>query len=110
MLMLMSLCARSVSSEREKGLPVFLAVFSTIIVIVLYVATSGAAKRSAEKMRNEVRPEKILVAYKGLCPYYDSSISIKADVLGDDCPACHKRIVIRDSKFYSVDTPISGLK
>ncbi len=25
------------------------------------------------------------------------------------CPVCHKRIVIRDSKFYSVDTPISGL-
>ena len=112
LLMLMALCVGSLgetASEKDKGFPLFFAVFSAIVVIVLYVATSGAAKRNAEKMKNQIIPEKLLVGYKGQCPYCDSSITLKADSLGDNCPACHKRIVIRDSRFYSVDTPISGL-
>ena len=113
LLMLMALCVGNLgqtASQKDKGFPVFFAVFSAIVVVGIYLATSGAAKRNAEKMRNQVIPEKVLVAYKGLCPYCDSSISFRADILGEDCPVCHKRVVIRDSKFYSVDTPISGLK
>jgi len=48
--------------------------------------------------------------WKGACPYCSSVISLPSDTLGADCPACAKRIVIREERFYSVDTPISGLR
>jgi len=49
-------------------------------------------------------------SWKGPCPYCSSVVSLPYDKLGADCPACAKRIVIRDERFYSVDTPISGLR
>ncbi len=59
---------------------------------------------------SKIPPSKQLIGYEGPCPYCDTSITLPPNILGADCPACHKRIVIRDSKFHSVDTPVSGLK
>ena len=48
--------------------------------------------------------------FSGKCPYCETSITLPPNALGADCPACNKRIVFRDMKFISVDTPVSGLK
>lgn len=66
--------------------------------------------READEAMSKRTPSVTLLGYKGQCPYCDTPITLKANALGDNCPACQKRIVIRDSKFYSVDTPISSLE
>lgn len=106
---IISLCIGSISSQNEKGFALFLFIFSTIIIIILYFATRKSSKKVIEELSKPSIPEKMLIGYEGQCPYCNSLISLKASGLGDNCPACHKRIVIRDSKFYSVDTPVSGL-
>lgn len=78
-----------------------------ILTFVLYLITIRFEK-SAQKQIEESKNTKHLIGYEGECPYCQSQIKLKA-LSGDNCPACQKRIVIRDSKFYSVDTPISGV-
>jgi hypothetical protein len=61
------------------------------------------------------RPKEIKqIGIKGLCPYCETPVSnyqiFGVKNVGTDCEACKRRIVIRDNKFFSVDTPISGLK
>lgn len=59
--------------------------------------------------RNEIRE----VGLSGQCPYCESPINvfhIGGKSAGTDCEACKRRIVIRDNKFISVDTPVSGLR
>ena len=51
-----------------------------------------------------------VTGYFGQCPYCESHITLPAATQGADCPACNKRIVVRGTKFISVDTPVSGLK
>jgi DNA-directed RNA polymerase subunit RPC12/RpoP len=50
-------------------------------------------------------PEK-LVGFEADCPYCQTSIRMPPNNIGADCPACKKRIVFRDMKFFSVDTPV----
>ena len=51
-----------------------------------------------------------VTSYFGQCPYCGSHVTLSAVAQGADCPACNKRIVIRGTKFISVDTPVSGVK
>lgn len=91
---------------------IWMGVTFLVFLPIIYVINNVNLKKTekADKEMSMKPRHTILVGYKGQCPYCNSSINLKADVLGDNCPACHKRIVIRDSKFYSIDTPISGLK
>jgi hypothetical protein len=59
---------------------------------------------------SKMKPKVTIIGYEGHCPYCDTKITLKPDVLGENCPACQKRIVLRDLKFYSVDTPVGGLE
>jgi predicted RNA-binding Zn-ribbon protein involved in translation (DUF1610 family) len=80
------------------------------IIFALNVSNTNKIKKAiAESEAKEATPQIQIVGYEGQCPYCDTSIKLKANVLGDNCPACQKRIVLRDSKFYSVDTPVGGL-
>jgi len=63
----------------------------------------------SDKIMSQKGPSVTLVGYKGACPYCDTSIVLNANVKGDNCPACAKRIVVRESKFYSVDTPVANV-
>lgn len=47
--------------------------------------------------------------WKGECPYCSTVITLPLAV-GADCYACNKRIVIRESNFQSIDTPVSGIE
>jgi hypothetical protein len=47
-----------------------------------------------------------LLGYQGDCPYCGTKINFPVNVIGLDCFACNKRIVYRDRKFLSVDTPV----
>jgi DNA-directed RNA polymerase subunit RPC12/RpoP len=44
-----------------------------------------------------------LGSIKGPCPYCGSSVTSTIGQVGVDCPACKKRIVIKDKKFFQVD-------
>jgi predicted RNA-binding Zn-ribbon protein involved in translation (DUF1610 family) len=48
----------------------------------------------------------ILMGYKGDCPYCGTKINFPLNAVGLDCFACNKRIVFREMKFYSIDTPV----
>ena len=98
------------SSEKAFGiiLGITFFVFLPIILIIRYKSHQKALEAD-EKMKDKP-PTVIVTGYSGQCPYCSSSITLKANVPGDNCRACEKRIVIRDSKFYSVDTPIGGLE
>ena len=73
-----------------------------ILVVALVFIISGIATYG--KTTDKV------TGFSGKCPYCETTITIPASALGADCPACNKRIVFRDMKFISVDTPVSGLK
>lgn len=80
-------------------------------IIMLSIRSSNIKKlKWANEEMSKVPPRKLVTAYKGHCPYCDSDIKLPSGAPGADCPACNKRIVIRDSKFYSVDTPVSGVR
>jgi DNA-directed RNA polymerase subunit RPC12/RpoP len=44
-----------------------------------------------------------LTSIKGKCPYCESEVQASSMDKGVTCPACKKRIVIRDKKFYKVE-------
>ncbi len=94
------------------GLGISIVVAYFIFAPIMYFILTSHLKKI--QLANEKMSKKgatvILTGYKGRCPYCDTSISLKANSLGDNCPACHKRIVIRDSKFYSVETPIGEVE
>jgi DNA-directed RNA polymerase subunit RPC12/RpoP len=74
----------------------------TILVLAVVFIIAGIA--SYGKTRES------LTGFSGKCPYCETSVTIPPNTLGADCPACSKRIVFRDMKFISVDTPVSGAK
>ncbi len=39
----------------------------------------------------------------GPCPYCSSDLTASPHVKGVTCPACKKRVVVRDSKFFGID-------
>ena len=82
--------------------------FATPFFIFRMTALNKIQK--ADEEMKEMKPQITIIGYQGSCPYCDTQVTLKPDVLGENCPACQKRIVLRDSKFYSVDTPISSLK
>ena len=47
-----------------------------------------------------------LLGWIGPCPYCETQVTMGAADKGLTCPACHKRFVLRESKFVSVDTPV----
>src|ERR1051325_9205848 len=65
---------------------------------VLFVLTGWPKEGKPPRFKTEQ------TKWKGACPYCSSVISLPSDTLGADCPACAKRIVIREERFYSVDT------
>jgi DNA-directed RNA polymerase subunit RPC12/RpoP len=83
-------------------------VLTGLIGGAVYISSLKRLEEADEAM-SEVPPRRMVLRYKGQCPYCDTSIWLPP-VPGADCPACKKRVVIKDSKFYSVDTPVSGLK
>jgi DNA-directed RNA polymerase subunit RPC12/RpoP len=85
---------------------------SIVIGIIMLVIRSSNIKKleQANEEMSKIQPRKVLMAYKGHCPYCDTKITLPPNVPGADCSACNKRIVIRDTKFFSVDTPVSGIK
>lgn len=44
-----------------------------------------------------------LVALRGECPWCGTMVTSHAASQGFDCPACKKRIVIKDKKFIRID-------
>jgi DNA-directed RNA polymerase subunit RPC12/RpoP len=88
-----------------------LASFVVIGIIMLVISSANIKKlEQANEYMSKTPPRKVPVAYKGHCPYCDTEITLPPNVPGTDCPACNKRIVIRDAKFFSVDTPVSGIR
>jgi hypothetical protein len=79
---------------------------SVIFLIAAAILVAGGWPKEGKPARFKTEQSK----WKGACPYCASVISLPCDTLGADCPACAKRIVIRDERFYSVDTPVSGLR
>lgn len=99
------------SSNRAFGYSIGIATIVIVgLLFLLRTNTINKQRQAIEGMKDKDSPVRSLIGYKGQCPYCDSTITLKPNSMGDNCPACHKRIVIRDSRFYSVDTPISGLK
>ena len=95
---------------REFGI-IMLATSVVVGIIMLVIRSSNIRKlEQANEAMSKIPPRKVLVSYKGHCPYCDSEITLPPNVHGTDCPACNKRIVIRDTKFFSVDTPVSGIR
>ncbi len=94
------------------GLGISIAVVYFIFApIIHFILTMNLKKiRLADEEMRQKGATISLTGYKGQCPYCNTSIILKANSLGDNCPACHKRIVIRDSRFYSVETPIGGVE
>lgn len=86
------------------------AVVAAIILGLNITNTNKLKKSMTENGQKEAIPQIEIIGYQGQCPYCDTKIKLKANVLGDNCPACQKRIVLRDSKFYSVDTPVGGIE
>lgn len=95
---------------REFG--IIMSVTAVIVGIIMFSIRSSNIKKLewANEEMSKVPPRKLVIAYKGHCPYCDSDIKLPSGAQGADCPACKKRIVIRDSKFFSVDTPVSGIR
>lgn len=87
---------------------IIIAICAVACFIAWRVHIKNLKAESDELMKQPIKAD--TVGYRGHCPYCDTSIELSSEKLGDDCPACQKRIIIRDSKFYSVDTPISSLK
>lgn len=87
--------------------PVLSAFFAvpTLIIIIVFIIKNKDKESNQENTSNKPKPTMII--YEGLCPYCNSLLVIGAEHQAKDCPICEKRIVIRDSKFYSVDNPIS---
>jgi hypothetical protein len=73
-----------------------------LIALVLFIAGRPKPAKYAQYVKRHS-------GWRCECPYCSTVVSLPAK-LGADCPACNKRIVIRDEKFYSVETPVSGLK
>jgi DNA-directed RNA polymerase subunit RPC12/RpoP len=44
-----------------------------------------------------------LTNIKGKCPYCETNVTAQSRALGVTCPACKKRIVIREKRFYGID-------
>jgi DNA-directed RNA polymerase subunit RPC12/RpoP len=91
----------------------FTAIFTCLVFAIPFfifrMAAMNRIKKADEEM-SKMKPKVAIIGYEGHCPYCDTKITLKPDVLGENCPACQKRIVLRDSKFYSVDTPVGGLE
>jgi DNA-directed RNA polymerase subunit RPC12/RpoP len=75
-----------------------------LILFALILIAIGWPRPAKSAQYREVQS-----GWRGECPYCSTAVSLSLG-LGADCPACHKRIVIRDEMFYSVDTPVSGLR
>lgn len=75
-----------------------------LILVSLIFFAAGIPKQS-----KPAKYETVHSGWKGECPYCSTAITLPLTV-GADCYACKNRIVIRDEKFYSVDTPMSGLR
>jgi DNA-directed RNA polymerase subunit RPC12/RpoP len=91
---------------------IIMLITSIVVGIIMFSIRSSNIKKLkwANKEMSKIPPRKLLVGYKGRCPYCDSDITLPSGAPGADCPACNKRIVIRDTKFFSVDTPVSGIR
>jgi hypothetical protein len=81
---------------------------ATAVVALIHFSKVKKLEEANEAM-SKVLPRILVLRYKGQCPYCDTSIWLPP-VPGADCPACNKRVIIRDSKFYSVETPVSGVQ
>ena len=103
-----SLCA----GMQDTAFGVVIAItFLVFIPIIFAILNKNLEKtRKADEAMSKRPAGATLIGYEGQCPYCDTSITLGANILGDNCPACQKRIVIRNSKFYSVDTPVGGLE
>jgi len=91
----------------------FTVIFTSLLVGIpfLIIRINALNKiRKADEEMSKKKPQITIIGYEGHCPYCDTKITLKPDVLGENCPACLKRIVFRDSKFYSVETPVGGLE
>ncbi len=91
-------------------------VFLAFLPIIYVIRTNNFKKiQKADEEVRQRKPSVTLIGFEGLCPYCESEIKLNSGsskletVQGVNCPICQKRIIIRDSKFYSVDTPISSL-
>jgi hypothetical protein len=105
--LMMFLCAGGFDSAFGVIMGLTFLIVLSVVSVIRYVNFQKAVK-AYEKTKNQP-PTKIITGYKGECPYCSTSITLKANAPGDNCRACQKRIVIRDSKFYSVETPVGGL-
>jgi hypothetical protein len=48
-------------------------------------------------------PVLALTTIKGPCPYCETSVTAQSRAVGVTCPACQKRIIIREKRFYRIE-------
>ena len=97
-----------IGTETGKIFAVILSI-SLIALFVFIITDSIKTRKEAKQKIIAENPHGILNDYSGQCPYCDSTVYTVATKPAFDCKFCNKRVIVRDSKFYSVDTPISGL-
>jgi predicted RNA-binding Zn-ribbon protein involved in translation (DUF1610 family) len=80
-----------------------------LVPVVYTVRTNNLNKIiAADEEFAKKGPAVSVIGYEGACPYCGTVVTAIANVSGETCPACHKRYLIRDSKFFSVETPVTG--
>lgn len=97
-----------VADTKGAGYSVAIPVAVIIVMIIVFRYLMLRKLRPSEELQRKNSKSTIVIGYRGQCPYCEHVLTIKATSLGENCPACQRRIVLRDSRFFSVETPISG--
>lgn len=94
------------------GLGLSIALASIPIVVVLRLLHKSSIKqiKVADDKMAEKGAHNSITGYRGACPYCNVDIVLKAGLLAADCRICNNRILIRDSKFYLIPTPVVTMK
>ncbi len=110
--------------KRSSAVGLALILFGAACLLVIFGVTFSASEGEYSKLQFSLgfgailvvvgavilivaRPSSQVVGFRGNCPYCETEIDFPAHAAGLDCFACNKRIVFRDMKFFSVDTPVS---
>ncbi len=68
-----------------------------MIIWGFYIMVKGPA----DLMTQQTERNKLV--YSGACPYCGHFFSFDGPTLGQDCPACRKRFVVRNDRFVALD-------
>jgi predicted RNA-binding Zn-ribbon protein involved in translation (DUF1610 family) len=76
---------------------------------VVYTARTNKLSKiiAADEEFAKKGPAVMVIGYEGECPYCGTTVTAGVNVSGETCLACHKRYIIRDCKFFSIETPVT---